>query len=49
MKFDVYCGNGNYVETVEVESEEELADAAEEACREWVNDNMYWKPAEEEN
>lgn len=49
MKFDVYAGNGNYVETIEVESEEELADAAEEVCREWVSENMYWEPVEEED
>ena len=50
MKFDVYAGgiNGIYVDTIEVESEEELADAAEELCREWVSENMYWEPAEGE-
>lgn len=48
MKFDVYAGNGIYVDTIEVESEEELADAAEEVCREWVSENMYWEPVEED-
>ena len=27
MKFDVYAGNGNYVNTIEVESEEEQEEA----------------------
>lgn len=34
MKFNMYAGNGNYVDTIEVESEEELADAAWESCKE---------------
>lgn len=49
MKFDVYAGNGNFVDTIEVESEEELADTAEEVCREWVSENMYWEKVEEED
>lgn len=46
MKFDVYVA-GMYVNTIEAESEEELADAAEELCREWVDENMYWEPEED--
>lgn len=49
MKFDVYAGNGNYVDTIEVESEEELADAAWESCKEWLSENMYWESVEEED
>ena len=48
MKFDVYAGNGIYVDTVEAESEEELEGIADEICRQWVEENMYWEPAEEE-
>lgn len=48
MKFDVYAGNGNYVDTIEVESEEELADAAWALCEEWLAENMYWEPVEED-
>jgi len=47
MKFDVYVA-GMYINTVEVESEEELVDAAEEMCREWASDNMHWEPEEED-
>ena len=49
MKFNVYAGNGNYVDTIEVESKEELADAAWEACEEWLAENMYWESVEEED
>lgn len=48
MKFDVYAGNGIFVETIDVESKEELADAAWELCKEWLCENMYWEPSEEE-
>ena len=46
MKFDVYVA-GMYVNTVEAESEEELADIAEELCREWASENMHWEPEED--
>lgn len=49
MKFDVYAGNGLFVDTVEIESEEELEDIAWELCKEWLSENMYWEPVEEED
>lgn len=49
MKFDVYAGNGIYVDTVEAESEEELEGIADEICRQWVEENMYWEPVAEED
>lgn len=39
MKFDVYAANGIFVETIEVESEEELVDVAWELCKEWLCKN----------
>lgn len=47
MKFDVYVADF-FIDTVEAESEEELADAAWELCTEWLNNSMYWEPTEEE-
>lgn len=47
MKFNVYVA-GMYVDTIEVESEEELlVDDVDEMCREWASENMHWEPEED--
>lgn len=48
MKFTVYATNGVFVETIEVDSENEIADAAWEAGEEWLAENFYWELEEEE-
>ncbi len=47
MRFNVYVA-GMYVDTIEVESEEELlADDVDEMCREWASENMQWEQEED--
>lgn len=47
MKIDVYVDN-MYVDTIEVETQEEADEAADELCTEWVTEHMYWTLAEED-
>lgn len=47
MKFTVYIGIGAFVETIEVDSEDEIGDAAWELGEQWLAENIYWELEEE--
>ena len=49
MKFTVYIGIGSFVETIEVDSEDEIGDAAWELGEQWLAENIYWELEEEED
>ena len=49
MKVTVHVGIGVFDETIEVDSEEEIGDAAWEVGKEWLAENIYWEIEEEED
>ena len=48
MKFTVYIGIGAFIETIEVDSKDEIEDAAWELGEQWLAENIYWELEEED-
>lgn len=48
MTITVYVGNGEYIDTIEIGPEEDISDAAFEAGKEWLAENIYWECEEED-
>jgi len=49
-KITVYVGNGEYVNTIEVEdddSDDDIFAVALDAAMEWVDSTIYWEQEEE--
>ena len=49
MKFDVYVGNGEYVDTIDTEdgaSDSDILEIAMKVVLEWVENSLYWEPQE---
>ena len=50
MRINVYVGNGEYVDTIEIEddaSDSNISEVATEAALEWVENSLYWEPEED--
>lgn len=50
MRITVYVGNGEYVDTIEVEddaSDSDILEVATEAALEWVESSIHWEPEED--
>jgi len=50
MRITVYVGNGEYVDTIEVEddaTDDDIFAVATDAAMEWVDSTIHWEPENE--
>lgn len=50
MRITVYVGNGNYVDTIDIEDDadrDNISEIATQAAIEWAEDAVYWEPEDE--
>lgn len=50
MRINVYVGNGEYVDTIDVEDDmtnDDISEIAVEAAFDWVESNIHWELEEE--
>jgi len=46
MRITVYVGNGNYVDTIDIDDDadkDDILEIATEAALEWVQEVVYWE------
>lgn len=50
MRITVYVGNGEYVDTINIDdnmTESDISEIATEAAYDWVENNIYWESEED--